>query len=317
MLLCRCQQALYHHHRVSYSRISIRQFSSSSSITLTHYIESIDNRTSIVFTNTSQREKPFYIDFVENAKRYEESPHLELVCKAVGKCNVVYDLTAGLGRDSLVLAMSGRSVIMFERNKVLYTLLDDALRRLASYRIEKQLPPLQLTLSNQDSTTSLDNDFFVYKDKSSGSSDSSSDIIRVDSNSFQVSQIQPSSSSSTEISKSTINNICVYLDPMYPSGTVGRKAQVKKETQVLHRLVGDAQGEDEENNRRLFLSAKKLLIEGGGSNLIHTNSRIVIKRPVRATPLLGLTPHSVIEGSTQRFDIYFANRLSSSSLLEL
>jgi hypothetical protein len=197
-------------------------------------------------------------------------------------------------------------------------LLDDALRRLASYRIEKQLPPLQLTLSNQDSTTSLDNDFVVYQDKSSGSSDSSSDIIRVDSNSFQVSQIQPSSSSSTEISKSTINNICVYLDPMYPSGTVGRKAQVKKETQVLHRLVGDAQGEDEENNRRLFLSAKKLLIEGGDSN-IHTNSRIVIKRPVRATPLLGLTPHSVIEGSTQRFDIYFANRLSStiSSLLEL
>ena len=44
---------------------------------------------------------------------------------------VVYDLTAGLGQDSLIFAMNGaKKVHMVERDPIVFALLDDALRRL-------------------------------------------------------------------------------------------------------------------------------------------------------------------------------------------
>lgn len=53
------------------------------------------------------KEKPFRIDFA--AKKFQfrmsrSSPAEELLCKAVGPARTVLDLTAGLGRDALVLA---------------------------------------------------------------------------------------------------------------------------------------------------------------------------------------------------------------------
>lgn len=284
VILLRCQRALNQFESSICNRYqkSIR-LKSSVTDNFEYRIETIENRVSLVFTNTLQRENPFCIDFVENAKRFERSPQLEQVCKAVGKCDLVYDLTAGLGRDSLVLAMTGRSVVMLERNEMLFKLLDDGLKRLASHRLKLQLPPLQLKLLHQDST----GDGFSYVDITNN-------------NSTQESSSSLSSSATTRKSA-----VCVYLDPMYPAGTTGRRAQVKKETQILHRLLGDAQGNDEDNNRQLFHAAKRIVIAGGNSS-----SRIVVKRPARAAPLLNLVPHSVVEGSTQRFDIYFANRLS-------
>jgi hypothetical protein len=88
---------------------------------------------------------------------------------------------------------------------------------------------------------------------------------------------------------------------MYPEGSVGRKSAVKKETQILHRLVDPLDKDAEnENNAALFESASRI-----------ANTRIVVKRPLNAKPLdlRGLLPHESLSGSTQRFDIYFKSRL--------
>ena len=61
----------------------------------------------------------------------------DLLVKAVApaKCPggaVVWDLTAGLGQDSLILANNGaKQVVMVERNLIVAALLEDAMRRLA------------------------------------------------------------------------------------------------------------------------------------------------------------------------------------------
>lgn len=49
--------------------------------------------------------------------------------KDVDKTPVAIDATAGLGEDSLILAAAGFQVKMFERNPVIYELLEDALKR--------------------------------------------------------------------------------------------------------------------------------------------------------------------------------------------
>jgi len=47
----------------------------------------------------------------------------------------------------------------------------------------------------------------------------------------------------------------VYLDPMYPEDFVGKKSKVKKETQILHRILGNEEGSDESNNVQLLVTA--------------------------------------------------------------
>lgn len=78
----------------------------------------------------------FWVDLISGKLRWRiEHPGLEAVCKACLKLTdlshapVVFDATAGLGRDSLVLASRGGVVTSFERNAVSYLLLWDALRR--------------------------------------------------------------------------------------------------------------------------------------------------------------------------------------------
>jgi 16S rRNA (guanine1516-N2)-methyltransferase len=54
----------------------------------------------------------------------------EAVCRAViGKLNkpLVFDATAGLGRESLILQSAGCNVFMFERNPVIWLLLNSAI----------------------------------------------------------------------------------------------------------------------------------------------------------------------------------------------
>jgi hypothetical protein len=95
----------------------------------------------------------------------------------------------------------------------------------------------------------------------------------------------------------------VYLDPMYESNQVGRKASVKKETVMLHRLVRNHSTTDQHdggqsNNRGLFTTAQSIF-----------GSRIVVKRPLKAGALLDLKPHAQITGSTHRFDIYLKSQI--------
>lgn len=201
------------------------------------------------------KEKPFFIDFEATLSRRASLASSELVVKAMGKpCGVVWDLTAGLGRDAFLLAAAGHTVHLYERNPILHALLHNALQR--------------LTISN---SADVSKRLFLHP--------------LIDSCSVTI--------LSTDLPD------CVYLDPMYPAGTIGKKSNVKKETQMLRRLVGDLEREDIENNIMLL---KKALSIG--------KRRIVVKRPLSAEALvlsegpLRSQPISNFAGSGQRFDIY-------------
>ena len=79
--------------------------------------------------------KPFSLDFTSDKLIWRISHsgrHSEAVARAVmGKNDspVVFDATAGLGRDSFILQCCGCHVTMFERSPVIWALLYDALLR--------------------------------------------------------------------------------------------------------------------------------------------------------------------------------------------
>jgi 16S rRNA (guanine1516-N2)-methyltransferase len=83
----------------------------------------------------------------------------------------------------------------------------------------------------------------------------------------------------------------VYLDPMFPVRT--KSAMVKKEMRVFHSLVGtdpDADG---------LLTAA----------LACARYRVVVKRPRIAPTLVGPEPNHVLEGKSNRYDIYTIQKL--------
>lgn len=93
--------------------------------------------------------------------------------------------------------------------------------------------------------------------------------------------------------KSTAAADVIYLDPMYPVRT--KSAQVKKEMQLLHRLIGpDLQGQ-------------KLLLTAFGK----ARRRVVVKRPADAKPLVQDAAHLPqrieIRSPNTRYDIYSIN----------
>ena len=78
----------------------------------------------------------------------------------------------------------------------------------------------------------------------------------------------------------------IYLDPMFPERK--KSAQVKKEMQIFHDIVG----EDEDADALLSLATGVAL------------QRVVVKRPRHAPPLAGHKAPAYIEGKSTRFDIY-------------
>ena len=78
----------------------------------------------------------------------------------------------------------------------------------------------------------------------------------------------------------------VYLDPMFPAR--GKSALVKKEMRVFHHLVGQDADAD-----ALLQAALPV-----------TRRRVVVKRPRIAPALEGPAPSHVLEGKSNRYDIY-------------
>jgi 16S rRNA (guanine1516-N2)-methyltransferase len=80
--------------------------------------------------------KPFHLDFLSGKIHYRSQQaglRKELLARAMGmkpgEQPVIVDATAGLGRDSFILATLGFEVIMLERSPVLFALLRDAMDR--------------------------------------------------------------------------------------------------------------------------------------------------------------------------------------------
>jgi 16S rRNA (guanine1516-N2)-methyltransferase len=84
----------------------------------------------------------------------------ELIVKAMGGCKqrrpTILDVTAGLGRDSFVLASWGFPVNMLERSKIVASLLADGLvRAQSSANFEIEDIASQMSLTNADSIAYL------------------------------------------------------------------------------------------------------------------------------------------------------------------
>jgi 16S rRNA (guanine1516-N2)-methyltransferase len=143
-------------------------------------------------------DKPFYVDF-SNLKGRGSGGKKENLIRAFGKTPLsIWDMTAGIGRDSFILASRGHEVMMFEENLHLHSLVTDGLGRLK-------------------------------KD---------ADLLEVCSRLTLYPTIEDSTiSAPLLLSKLQQKPDAIYLDPMYPQGIVGRKSAVKKDTQWLHRLA--------------------------------------------------------------------------------
>lgn len=92
------------------------------------------------------KSKPFMIDFTEGAWIYrlqQASLRKEAIARAMGshpnKHPRIIDATAGLGRDSFLLAALGFHVTLLERSPIVHALLADALERA---RAHEKLAPI-------------------------------------------------------------------------------------------------------------------------------------------------------------------------------
>jgi 16S rRNA (guanine1516-N2)-methyltransferase len=150
------------------------------------------------------RWQPFSLDFTAGALAWRrEHGGGELLVRAIrGRkkdAQTVLDATAGLGRDSFILASHGLVVQMFERNPLVLALLSDALHR-ARQSDDADVSGIvaKMHLHAGDVRTYLDDL------KADEQTDNQPDVI--------------------------------YLDPMFPE--TKNSALVKKDMQVFHHLVG-------------------------------------------------------------------------------
>ena len=84
----------------------------------------------------SNKAKPIFVDFLEGKLAHRrkfgggrKSEAVARACFGDFKEPIIFDGTAGLGRDSFVLAYLGAKVHMFERNPIVRIILKDGLRR--------------------------------------------------------------------------------------------------------------------------------------------------------------------------------------------
>lgn len=81
----------------------------------------------------------------------------------------------------------------------------------------------------------------------------------------------------------------IYLDPMYPPKK--KSAQVKKDMQILHHVIGD-----DDDAAELLNTARQ--------HAQQNNARVVVKRPNYAEPLGNKKPSHTSQTGATRFDVY-------------
>jgi 16S rRNA (guanine1516-N2)-methyltransferase len=231
--------------------------------------------------------KPFFVDFCPPlssrlGKRTSGDSGPDLLTKAVaprkGTDNnsgaTVYDLTAGLGQDSLLIANAGAKMVhMVERDPIVAALLEDALRRLR----------ILSDCDDNDADTRR-----VATDLSNRLSLEIDDGRRVLKNLVTMGKELPD---------------IVYLDPMFPVRK--KSASVKKNMQVLHSLLESQRGVVEEDQWAEELELLQAAYQAA-------KLRVVVKRPTNAEPLggslsSGLKPSYQTKGSVNRWDVYVKN----------
>ena len=189
-----------------------------------------------------------------NYRRQKGGGKGQMIAKAIGLNSTtaphVYDATAGLGGDSFVLASLGCSVTMTERVPEVNALLADGLRVAHEWGSEKD----QSLVAILKRMTLVESDAAEY-------------MQTLD-----------------DVEKPEV----VYLDPMFPQRK--KSAQVKKEMQVFHQLIGTDSDAD-------------LLLQIAQES---AQKRVVVKRPRIAPFLAGQEPNYLLEGKSNRFDVYLS-----------
>lgn len=224
--------------------------------------------------------RPLFVDFCPGNKsmigkriaRGRDNKGGELILKAVGfgrnKGASVYDLTAGLGQDSLLMANGGADAVkMVEKDPIVACLLQDALRRLHLVA--------NSTVGGDDKIMKESRDLY--------------------------SKLTLEIGDSVEIAGRAAEQVDIcYLDPMFPPRT--KSAAVKKNMSILHGLL-ETQCPEEDLDVREEREAD--LLEAA---FRAAGRKVVVKRPLQAPPLGGervkRKPSSVIKGSVNRWDVY-------------
>ena len=78
----------------------------------------------------------------------------------------------------------------------------------------------------------------------------------------------------------------IYIDPMYPERK--KSALVKKDMQILHKLIGKSEDESDLLDTALLMAKR----------------RVVVKRPSHAEPVTGIKPTMSISSKKTRYDVY-------------
>ena len=197
-----------------------------------------------------------HIDFLAgkaNHRRLHGGGKGQDLAKAIGlhkiKEPTVLDLTAGMGGDAFVLATLGADVTLIERNSITHALLNDALNR--------------AKLSADDELLNI--------------------IGRMK---LKNEDAQQSLEALEKLDKENLPDV-IYIDPMFPARS--KSAQVKKEMQFFHDIVGA-----DEDSEALLLMSLKL-----------AKKRIVVKRPRLAEKLTeAVEPAFELSGKSTRYDVY-------------
>lgn len=164
------------------------------------------------------------------------------------------DATGGLGHDALILLSTGAAVTILERHPVVWALLQSNLSQM-----QPHWPGLcqRLTLVFADSSTYLQN--------------------------LQTAQ-----------KRDELNFDLIYLDPMFPEAANPRKkAQVKKEMQLLHLLLQAEPQVTRQTEQQWLMKARQ------------NARRVIIKRPRQAPFLADIQPDHSWYGEAVRFDGFF------------
>ena len=209
-----------------------------------YLLENSDNGLRLVDRFSHQH--PLHINFLDAGLSYRlkrGGAGKEMIAKAVGVQPAlrVVDCTAGLGKDSFLLASLGCEVTMFERSKVMALLLEDAIKRARSNERLSEVAG-RMHLVHGDALGLL------------GEDSKPQDVI--------------------------------LIDPMFPIKK--KSARAKGEMQFLQRFIGK-----DEDATGLLRCAMNI-----------GNRRIVLKRPLSAIEIDGLTPSFSLRGKSTRFDVF-------------
>ena len=172
---------------------------------------------------------------IKMQQRFENACcHKSSLIKAFGKSLlkrddlVILDATSGFGNDSIELAAKAKKVIMLEKSKIVYALLQDGLERLKS-ALEQELESNEKIIKDtlQVEMLSLNLDFQAY----------------------------------ARSSQKDINNIdIIYLDPMYPKDDK-KTALIKKYMQYLQDLTFNSAKDSELLDLALSIAKHRIILK--------------------------------------------------------